>query len=190
MHKKLLPLAVAGALAAPAVALAQVEVYGTIHMSINAMNYGEATPTAPGGANVPSASKWDVASHASNIGVRARESLGSGLSAWAQVETNASMERSNNLAHTSNFASRNSAVGMQGNWGNMFVGQWTTPWADLDALWPLAAAMAGLALLGALLSFGDEYIATWVGEGGASGAVVASGSVVWTFLSRSAASRE
>ncbi len=36
--------------------------------------------------------------------------------------------------------------------------------ADLDALWPLAAAMAGLALIGALLSFGDEYIATWVGE--------------------------
>jgi ABC-type multidrug transport system fused ATPase/permease subunit len=36
--------------------------------------------------------------------------------------------------------------------------------ADLGALWPLAAAMAALALLGALLSFGDEYIATWVGE--------------------------
>jgi predicted porin len=51
------------------------------------------------------------------------------------VETNASMERSNNVAHTSNFASRNSAVGMQGNWGNVFLGQWTTPWADLDALW-------------------------------------------------------
>ena len=45
------------------------------------------------------------------------------------------MERSNNVAHTSNFASRNSAVGMQGAWGNVFVGQWTTPWADLDALW-------------------------------------------------------
>jgi predicted porin len=24
---------------------------------------------------------------------------------------------------------------MQGGWGNVFVGQWTTPWADLDALW-------------------------------------------------------
>ena len=36
--------------------------------------------------------------------------------------------------------------------------------ADLASLWPLAAAMASLALVGALLSFGDEYIATWVGE--------------------------
>jgi predicted porin len=67
--------------------------------------------------------------------VRGRENLGGGLTAWFQVETNASMERSNNVAHTSNFASRNSAVGLQGGFGNVFLGQWTTPWADLDALW-------------------------------------------------------
>jgi predicted porin len=131
MHKKLLGLAVAGALAAPVAALAQVEVYGTIHMSINNMKYGEGT------GGVPSVSKWDVASHASNVGVRGRENVGGGQTAWFQVETNASMERSNNVAHTSNFASRNSAVGMQGAWGNLFLGQWTTPWADLDALWAI-----------------------------------------------------
>jgi predicted porin len=131
MHKKLLGLAVAGALAAPVAALAQVEVYGTIHMSINSMKYGEGT------GGVPSVSKWDVASHASNVGVRGRENVGGGQTAWFQVETNASMERSNNVAHTSNFASRNSAIGMQGAWGNLFLGQWTTPWADLDALWSI-----------------------------------------------------
>jgi predicted porin len=129
MHKKLLTLAVAGALGAPAVALAQVEVYGTIHMSFNFMKYGEGT------GGIPSVSKTDVASHASNVGVRGRENIGGGQTAWFQVETNASMERSNNIAHTSNFASRNSAVGIQGGWGNLFLGQWTTPWADLDALW-------------------------------------------------------
>ena len=130
MQKKLLGLAVAGALAAPGFALAQVEVYGTIHMSINKMKYD--TPTDP---TLGSKSAWDVASHASNVGVRARESLGGGLSAWMQVETNAALERSNDNAHTSGIASRNSAVGMQGAFGNVFVGQWTTPWADLDALW-------------------------------------------------------
>lgn len=130
MQKKLLPLAVAGALVAPAAALAQVEVYGTIHMSVNKMKYD--TPTD---ATLGSKSAWDVASHASNVGVRARESLGGGLTAWAQVETNAALERSNDNAHTSGIASRNSAVGMQGGFGNVFVGQWTTPWADLDALW-------------------------------------------------------
>src|SRR5688500_4219773 len=129
MQKKLLTLAVAGALAAPAAALAQVEVYGTIHMSFNKMKYGTST------SGIGSVSKLDVASHASNIGVRARENVGGGQTAWIQVETNASMERSNNIAHTSNFASRNSAIGMQGGWGNLFIGQWTTSWADLDALW-------------------------------------------------------
>ena len=119
---------------APAVALAQVEVYGTIHMSLN---YGLRHEAPPG---APSVTKFDVASHASNVGVRGRESLGGGLTAWFQVETNASMERSNNIAHTSNFASRNSAVGMQGGWGNLFVGQWTTPWANLDALWGVGTA--------------------------------------------------
>ena len=134
MQKKLLPLAVFGALAAPAAALAQVEVYGTIHMSLNKMKYDAGTDTT-GAGGPASVSKFDVASHASNVGVRARESLGGGLSAWAQVETNAAMERSNDLAHTSGFASRNSAIGMQGGFGNVFLGQWTTPWADLDALW-------------------------------------------------------
>jgi predicted porin len=43
------------------------------------------------------------------------------------------MERSNNVAITP--ASRNSAVGIQGGFGNIFLGQWTTPWADLDSLW-------------------------------------------------------
>jgi predicted porin len=129
MQKKLLTLAVAGALAAPGAALAQVEVYGFIFLSANKFKYSEGT------GGVPSKSMWDVASHASNVGVRGRENVGGGQTAWFQVETNAAMERSNNIAHTSNFASRNSAVGLQGGWGNLFMGQWTTPWADLDALW-------------------------------------------------------
>jgi ATP-binding cassette subfamily B protein len=35
---------------------------------------------------------------------------------------------------------------------------------ELAALVPIAAAYLGLALVGALASFGDEYVATWVGE--------------------------
>jgi predicted porin len=130
MQKKLLTLAVAGALAAPGLALAQVEVYGFIHMSVNKFKYSSSGTS-------PSVSKWDVASHASNYGVRGRENLGGGQTAWFQIENNAPMERSNNVAITP--ASRNSAVGMQGGWGNLFMGQWTTPWSDLDALWGVGA---------------------------------------------------
>jgi predicted porin len=128
MQKKLLTLAVAGALAAPGLALAQVEVYGFVNMSFGKFKYS--APTDP---TVGSISKWDVASHASNFGIRGRENIGGGQTAWFQIEQNAPMERSNNVATTP--ASRNSAVGIQGGWGNLFMGIWTTPWSDLDALW-------------------------------------------------------
>lgn len=132
MQKKLLGLAVAGALAAPGLALAQVEVYGFVNMSVGRVKYSEPTQNA-GNIGVGSVSKWDVMSHASNYGIRGRENVGGGQTAWFQIEQNAPMERSNNVAITP--ASRNSAVGLQGSWGNAFIGQWTTPWADLDALW-------------------------------------------------------
>jgi predicted porin len=135
MQKKLLTLAVAGALAAPGIASAQssVEVYGYLNMHFGFWKHKDATDRT----NNPDVSKTDVTSAGSNVGVRGRETLGGGLSAWFQVETNAALERSNNVAHTSGFASRNSAVGVQGGFGNVFVGQWTSPWADLDALWSI-----------------------------------------------------
>ena len=137
MQKKLLTMAVASALAAPGIALAQssVEVYGTINMSFGKVKYSEGTEITTGLPTRESVQKWDVANHASNYGLRGRESLGGGLTAWFQIEQNAPLERSNNVAITP--ASRNSAVGIQGGFGNVFVGQWTTPWADLDSLWSI-----------------------------------------------------
>ena len=141
MQKKLLAMAVAGALAAPGLALAQMsgtEVYGTVNMAFGNFKYTEGTAArtndgAVPGASLASVSKWDVANGASNYGVRSRESLGGGLSGWVQIEQNAPLERSSNQAIKP--ASRNSAIGIQGGFGNFFMGQWTTPWADLDALW-------------------------------------------------------
>jgi predicted porin len=127
MQKKLLTVAVAGALSAPGLALAQVEVYGFVNMSVGRFSYSESA------SGVGKISKWDVASHASNYGIRGRENVGGGQTMWFQIEQNAPLERSNNIAISP--ASRNSAVGLQGSWGNFFVGQWTTPWSDLDALW-------------------------------------------------------
>jgi predicted porin len=133
MQKKLLTIAVAGALAAPGVAMAQAEVYGFVWMSVNKFKYSDGT------GGVPSKSMWDVASHASNFGVRGRENIGAGLTAWFQIEANIPMERSNNVAHTTSFSTRNSALGLQGNFGNFYVGQWTTPWTDLDGLWSVGS---------------------------------------------------
>jgi predicted porin len=132
MQKKLLTVAVASALAAPGAVLAQqssgTEVYGFVNASLGLVKYTSGTAATSG-----SISKWDVASHASNYGLRSRESLGGGLTGWFQIEQNAPLERSNDASATP--ASRNSAVGLQGDFGNIFIGQWTTPWADLDSLW-------------------------------------------------------
>src|SRR5438105_4956484 len=149
MQKKLLMMAVAGALAAPGLALAQasVEVYGTLYPTFGRVKYGDGftarditlasgAPVANAGAiGVPAMSKFDVQAPSSNFGVRGRESVGAGLTAWFQVEQNAPLEREATQAVT--VASRNSAAGFQGGFGNVFVGQWTTPWADLDSLWAI-----------------------------------------------------
>jgi len=157
MQKKLLTVAVAGALAAPGLALAQasVEVYGTIYPTFGWVKYSEGfteRDQRANGAGSPAAGLWapnqaatnlavgsvskaDVQAPASNFGVRGRESIGSGLTAWFQIEQNAPLEREATQAVT--LASRNSAAGFQGNFGNIFVGQWTTPWADLDSLWAI-----------------------------------------------------
>src|SRR5438067_10627760 len=152
MQKKLLTMAVAGALAGPGLALAQssVEVYGTVYPTFGLAKYSDGftarsfrAPATPGGAPVvptglqsipvPSMSKVDVQAPSSNFGVRGREGLGGGLTAWFQIEQNAPLEREATQAVT--VASRNSAAGIQGGFGNVFVGQWTTPWADMESLW-------------------------------------------------------
>jgi predicted porin len=146
MQKKLLTMAVAGALAAPGLALAQasVEVYGTIYPTFGRVKYGDGFTTrdidirtgAPQTiVSVPSMSKFDVQAPSSNFGVRGRESVAAGLTAWFQIEQNAPLEREATQAVV--LASRNSAAGFQGGFGNIFVGQWTTPWADLDSLWAI-----------------------------------------------------
>src|SRR5919202_7009035 len=130
MHKKVLTLAVAGALAAPGLALAQasVEVYGTVYPTFGRVKYGDGFTARDidirtglanaGSASVPGTSKFDVQAPSSNFGVRGREGLGGGLTAWFQIEQNAPLEREATQAVV--VASRNSAGGIQGAFGNIF----------------------------------------------------------------------
>src|SRR5437764_5824645 len=89
MRKKLLAVAVAGALAAPCIALAQgsVEVTGRITTALGRVKYSQST------SGVPGVSKWDVIQGGSLWGIRGRESLGGGLTAWFEISQNALMEQ-------------------------------------------------------------------------------------------------
>jgi predicted porin len=131
MQKKLLGMAVAAALAAPAVALAQsaVQVYGTVHLSANQASYSSDTANT-----LNSVKKFGVTSHASNWGLRSTESLGGGMTAWFQAEFNMKMTRDNGV-HDGESTARNSGVGLRGGFGNVYLGTWETPWAQTFRLW-------------------------------------------------------
>jgi predicted porin len=131
MQKKLLGMAVVTALAMPAVALAQsaVQVYGTVHLSANNTKY-----TADTANTVSDVTKMGVTSHASNWGLRSTETLGSGMTAWFQAEFNMKMTRDNGV-HDGESTARNSGVGLRGDFGNVYLGTWETPWAQTFRLW-------------------------------------------------------
>jgi len=128
MQKKLLGVAVAAALVAPAVALAQVQVYGTANITFTSTKYSESTLGAP------SVSKMAVNSHSSNFGIRSSETLGGGMTGWVQYEFNTQMERNNDVT-SGNGTPRNTAVGVRGGFGNVYFGTWETPYASTFRMW-------------------------------------------------------
>ena len=117
MNKKLMAVAVAGALGAPALALAQastVQIYGRAMIEYGYVNQNGNKPNAdilqnPGGAN---------------IGFKGTEALGGGLSAWFQCESSADT-RGDTAA---GFCTRNSALGLKGGFGSVYMGKWDTPY--------------------------------------------------------------
>ncbi|MFN7088136.1 MAG: porin, partial [Burkholderiales bacterium] len=111
MQKKLIAIAVAGALGAPALAMAQastVQVYGRVTAEYGYVDQGSGKPNTdllqtPGG---------------SAIGFKGEEKLGGGLSAWFQCESSADIRGQNQ----DGWCSRNSAVGFKGGFGNVYIG--------------------------------------------------------------------
>ncbi len=116
MQKKLMVIAVAGALTAPALAFAQastVQLYGRVTAEYGYVDQGAGKQKTdmlqtPGG---------------SAVGVKGEEKLGGGLSAWFQCENSADIRGENQ----DGFCSRNSAVGFKGGFGNVYIGKWDSP---------------------------------------------------------------
>lgn len=148
MQKKLMAIAVAGALGAPAVALAQastVQIYGKLTYEYAIVDQGAGRPTTdvadtPGGTA---------------IGFRGEEKLGGGLSAWFQCESSADVRGLDGEG----FCTRNSAVGFKGAFGNLYFGKWDTPFKR-QALGP--GSVGATHETGAL---GTSFVA-WGGSGG------------------------
>ena len=120
MNKKLMAVAVAGALAVPGVALAQsstVQIGG----SLTAFYYKHQ-------ANNPSvASSGDILETSEpELYVKGEEKLGGGLSFWFQC-TSSMDAMIGGSAAAQGWCGRNSGVGFTGSFGNVFAGNWDTP---------------------------------------------------------------
>src|ERR1700758_1205644 len=116
MNKKLVVLAVAGALASPLIVQAQtanVTLYGRLNMDLEFINGKQVD-----GSN-PTVNR--VSSNSSRFGMRGTESLGGGLNAIFQIESNVSGDSGN--SSSSGIASRDTFVGLQGSWGRFTVGK-------------------------------------------------------------------
>ena len=125
--KKLLAIAVAAALVAPAAAMAETTVYGKLHASYGQIKDGSAKRTG-------------VESHASRIGIKGSHALNNGLEATYGLEYGIDLDGDNgfstygdsidSLGNTSNnkgFTSRNQFVGLKGGFGEVRVGKHDTP---------------------------------------------------------------
>ncbi len=154
MQKKLLAVAVAGALGAPAVALAQastVQLYGKITAEYGYVDQGDGRPKTdmlqtPGG---------------SAIGVKGEEKLGGGMSAWFQCESSADVRG----IGQDGFCSRNSAIGFKGAFGNIHIGRWDTPFKRATNVGMIGAGDTGL-LGAAFLMAGNSTGTIASGAGG------------------------
>src|SRR6266446_5680238 len=154
MNKKLVVLAVAGAFASPLIVQAQtanVTLYGRLNMDLEFVRGEQADGTNP--------TVNRVSSNSSRFGMRGTESLGGGLNAIFQIESNVSGDTGN--AASSSIASRETFVGLQGSWGKVTIGKFLMPQDDVRFIFDNSTTL-GTSLLsdGALYAQAQESKST------------------------------
>src|SRR5712691_2256611 len=135
MNKKLMAVAVAGALAAPGLAVAQVgsspgvTLYGRLDSAIMSNKFSDVT-NAAGVVTTSELKKGDIFSAGDAMGVRGREDLGGGTAVWFQLETGVWPDGRSDAAATqgNQWGGRNSGLGISSTWGDIMYGIWDAPY--------------------------------------------------------------
>jgi predicted porin len=125
MNKKLLVAAIAAAATLPMAAQAGVQIYGVIHASIDYVdpyNAGD-DDFIENPLNNDGDSFWNVSSNTSRIGFKGSEDLGNGLKAIWKVEQGVNIANGGG-----SWATRNSYIGLAGDWGTFLYGRHDTPY--------------------------------------------------------------
>jgi len=137
MNRKLISLAVAAAITAPAAALADVTLYGKTHVSIDwfdikgAWDSDEGDTTEYNGWALNRGKSGKGNGRGNHLGVKGSEDVGGGLKAIYQIEFGLALanERDHKIANgdESGLDMRNTYVGVKGDFGTFFVGRHDTP---------------------------------------------------------------
>ncbi len=142
MNKKLVTLAVAAAMVAPAAAMADATLYGKLNVGINYVDqengfegWGLSDNKAvqgwqAGGTGLPRIPFITTPQGPANrIGVKGSEDLGNGLKAIYQIELGFSLSDSANTPTSGNetITMRNTFAGLSGGWGTLLAGRHDTP---------------------------------------------------------------
>ncbi|CAK0754373.1 Porin [Gammaproteobacteria bacterium] len=129
MNKKFLTVAISAALAGPTAALADVTVYGQLHMSID---YTDSKTKAGAGSSARK-TNLGISSNASRIGFKGNEDIGSGMKAVWQIESLVNMDGGTGGLGGSGttLATRNTYLGLAGGFGTFLMGRHDTPFKML-----------------------------------------------------------
>ena len=157
MKKIVKAVAVAGALAAPAVAFAQastVQIYGQMYSGYDQVSASGAT-AGPGGPSPQYASRGRIPSNSALIGFRGSENLGGGLRAIWQVENQLSIDGvggNNTQTMANGWNTRTTFVGMTGGFGQVLVGFLNPPRRQFGSMVALVPGSTGTLVANTLLS--------------------------------------
>ena len=159
--QKIMVLAIAGALTAPGLAMAQsanVSLYGLLDVRVDQSKYSSNTASTVG-----SLSKWHMSGGQPNyIGFRGSEDLGGGLSAFFQIEsqifTDARPDVSSQAHTNALFGGRPTFLGLRStSWGELSAGYQDSVYKDVQKVWNVGA--------------GAAYAGVIMGNGNSTGAV-------------------
>ena len=141
MQKKIIALAVAGLVSGGAFAQSNVTISGQMKLGVEAVSAGGAT-----GQNQDMTSRTRVTDNNSFLRFAGEEKLGNGMTAWFQVESaigtsdNTGTTGAQAGANSAGIGTRNTAVGLKGNFGNIFFGKWDAYYNTLGGVDPTGLA--------------------------------------------------
>ena len=138
MNKKLLALAVAGALVAPAAAMADATVYGKVHIALDLLGGDVDETTGTPGVSYDYGG-LQVVSNSSRLGFKGSDDLGGGLTAvWQYEMTIEPTETSSTIG-----SGRNSFIGLKGGFGTVIAGRHDTPVKNISRKYELFPEYVG-----------------------------------------------